>query len=485
MTPSCKSCGQTFEITKDDLKFLDAISPVFNGEKEQIPPPSLCATCRKQRRLAWRNERTLYHRKCDLTGKQIISVFSQDKPNTVFRQQEWWTDRWDTFSYGRDMDFSKPFFEQLNALLMAVPHMNVIGEANENCDYCNLIANCNDCYLVFESSNNEDCLYGYWLQKCNDCCDVSYSHESRFCFEVDNCYNCHGLLWSRNCTNCHDSAFLYDCIGCKNCLFSMNLRQKEYVIFNEQYSKEEYEEKAAEFRRGSHASVNQMKRAFDDFLLKHPHRATQFVNAENCTGDYVQNSKNCIDCFHAHEAEDCKNGEHVWRGSKNNRDVSTVGRDAEWIYEAINTGIGSKNNMCTIQCWSGTSDLLYCYDCFSSHHCFGCSGMKHQQYCILNKQYSKEEYEKLVPKIIAHMRKGGEWGEFFPAADSFFGYNETVAQEYFPLTKDEVLKSHRSKSIWGRRRRFRMRSPMYPIPLRSRSSSVKSQASPTKSSLRN
>lgn len=37
------------------------------------------------------------------------------------------------------------------------------------------------------------------------------------------------------------------------------------------------------------------------------------------------------------------------------------------------------------------------------------------------------------------MMKTGEWGEFFPASISPFGYNETVASEYFPLTKQEVV----------------------------------------------
>ena len=34
---------------------------------------------------------------------------------------------------------------------------------------------------------------------------------------------------------------------------------------------------------------------------------------------------------------------------------------------------------------------------------FGCVGVQNKQYCILNKQYTKEEYEALVPKIIEHM----------------------------------------------------------------------------------
>ena len=37
------------------------------------------------------------------------------------------------------------------------------------------------------------------------------------------------------------------------------------------------------------------------------------------------------------------------------------------------------------------------------------------------------------------MRETGEWGEFFPASLSCFGYNETVAQDYFPLTRPEAL----------------------------------------------
>ncbi len=72
-------------------------------------------------------------------------------------------------------------------------------------------------------------------------------------------------------------------------------------------------------------------------------------------------------------------------------------------------------------------------------NCFGCVNMMRNEYCILNKQYTKEEYEKLVPKIIEHMREIGEWGEFFPMKISLFGYNKTSAQMYYPLSKEEAL----------------------------------------------
>jgi Zn ribbon nucleic-acid-binding protein len=439
MQNSCLKCGQNYEITDDDLAFYDKVSPVFAGRKYIIPPPTLCHYCRAQRRLAFRNERKLYHRKCDLSGRQMLSIYSQDKPYKVYEHKEWWSDKWDALNFGRDFDFKIPFFEQFEELSLQVPQMNVISESNENCDYCNLTANGKNNYLIFESSNNEDCMYGYWLQKCNDCTDVSFSHESELCYETDNCYNCNNLKWSKNCRNCHDSAFLFDCAGCKNCFMCANLRQKEYCIMNKQYTKYEYGKEIIKYLNGSCENLKKTKIIFKNFIIKQPHRAAQIFQSENCTGDYIQESRNCIQCFHAHIAEDCKYGEHVWRNSKCNMDVSTVGRDAELVYEAINTGIGAFNDLFVIQCWSGTSNLIYCTNCFSSKNCFGCVGLKHKQYCILNKQYSKEQYEKTVGKIIDHMSLTREWGEFFPINISKFGYNETVAQEQFPLTEKESV----------------------------------------------
>ena len=44
----------------------------------------------------------------------------------------------------------------------------------------------------------------------------------------------------------------------------------------------------------------------------------------------------------------------------------------------------------------------------------------------------------MVPRIVEHMRKTGEWGEFFPLALSPFPYNDTNAHEFFPLSKSAV-----------------------------------------------
>ena len=86
------------------------------------------------------------------------------------------------------------------------------------------------------------------------------------------------------------------------------------------------------------------------------------------------------------------------------------------------------------------SEIYYSMFCYNCQNLFGCTGLVRKQYCIFNKQYSKEEYEKLVPKIVEHMGKTGEWGKYFPPDLSAFGYNETFAYDMNPLLKEDAMK---------------------------------------------
>jgi hypothetical protein len=91
--------------------------------------------------------------------------------------------------------------------------------------------------------------------------------------------------------------------------------------------------------------------------------------------------------------------------------------------------------------------MEYSILCRGSSNCFGCVGLKNANYCILNKQYTKEEYESLVPKLRQHMidipfvdskNREYRYGEFFPYEMCPFGYNETLAFDYFPKTKEQA-----------------------------------------------
>jgi len=96
---TCAISGAEFPIYQSDLDFYDKISPTFNGVKYAIPTPSLCPEERQRRRLMFRNERKLYKRKCDASGKDIISIYSPDSPYKVYEQNFRWSDAWEPLDY--------------------------------------------------------------------------------------------------------------------------------------------------------------------------------------------------------------------------------------------------------------------------------------------------------------------------------------------------------------------------------------------------
>jgi hypothetical protein len=160
---TCKISGAEFPIYKSDMEFYDKISPVFNGVKYQIPTPTLCPEERQRRRLLFRNERKLYKRKCDASGKDIISIYSPDKIHKVYDQKFWWSDEWNPMDYGMEFDFERSFGEQFRKLNFDIPKANLHNFDNENSNFVNETINCKSCYLLISAVNNE---YSYYSQQC-------------------------------------------------------------------------------------------------------------------------------------------------------------------------------------------------------------------------------------------------------------------------------------------------------------------------------
>ena len=172
----------------------------------------------------------------------MISLYSEDKPVTVYCHDCWWKENWDADDYGREFDFSRPFFEQFQELQLAVPRANVLkaGGSIVNSDYCSYIGDAKNCYLVSGSVYVEDCYYGnpYYSKQCVDSllireCELCYE-----CITSENLYNC---AWCQDCFNSRDLLFCYDVRNSSDCIGSVGLRNKQYCIFNVQYTKEEYE----------------------------------------------------------------------------------------------------------------------------------------------------------------------------------------------------------------------------------------------------
>lgn len=62
-----------------------------------------------------------------------------------------------------------------------------------------------------------------------------------------------------------------------------------------------------------------------------------------------------------------------------------------------------------------------------------CCGLKNKEYCILNKQFSKQEREALSTVIIQQMKLAGMYGQPLSHELSSFPYNDTIANDFFPI----------------------------------------------------
>lgn len=432
----CAKCNSQFIITDEDKKFYEDVSPIFNGKKYLVPEPTKCPTCRQQRRLAFRNQRSLYPRKCDLTGKPMISIYDASYTGPVYSTEVWWGDAWNALDYGKDFDFSRPFFEQFDELQKAVPALHYSVLLCENCDYINAAAKCKNCYLCMNMDYCEDCYYLTEARHCTSCLDSYELDQCELCYECVACENCYNVKYSIRSVSCSDSYFLADCKRCKNCIGCVNLVGKEYHIYNQPVTKEEFENFKAQL--GNRTQLEEVRKTFEEFALKFPKKYYIGHSNENFSGDRIKNVKNSYSCFSTFNLEDCKYCYYLF-DAKNCMDYDIYGDNSEWIYNCFALGTNCSNNIFCKETWNSSSNNMYCAWMSGTNNCFGCVGMKRQQYCILNKQYTKEEYEELVPKIIEHMKLTSEWGEFFPANISPFGYNEVAANEFCPLEKAEAV----------------------------------------------
>jgi len=441
----CQNCQQEFRIEPEDFAFY---------EKMEVPPPTFCPECRLQRRMIWRNEIVFYKRICDATGNEIFSMFSPKAPVNVYDRDYWWSDKWDPLAYGREYDFKRPFFEQLKELIQTVPWPSRSFLDNVGSEYCMNCSYLKNCYMLFDADSCEDSSYGVGINKLKNCFDNLSLDSCELCYECFFCARCYRAFYCSNCEDSSDITFSKDCVNCRNCFGCVGLRNKSYCIFNEQYSKEEYFRKIAEFKGGSYKSFLQNKKKALDFFRTFPVRYMHGSHNQDVSGDYIYNSKNVHDSYTVRTIEDsryCAVIKALPGGARQCYDYDLFGWNAELIYECNNVGYNASNVKFSVLVYLNARDIEYSLSCISSvHDLFGCVGLQKKQYCILNKQYTRSEYFKMIPKIKNHMNKMPyvdargriyKYGEFIPVELSPFGYNEAIVQEYMPLSKEAARKA--------------------------------------------
>ncbi len=422
----CSECQKSFEYFPGE----EAAYSKFN-----VPAPSNCSECRQKRRMMFRNEKNLYYNKSYKSGKQIIALYPEESPFRIIDNDEWLDDSFDAEEYGRDFDFSRPFFEQFAELQLEVPRWARISLNCENSDFTNNCANTNNSYLAFSCHDSEyiyHCVRVNRSRNCFDCYNLAVCEYCSNSLDCENCYDAHFSQLSQNCTS---SYFMYDCRSCNDCILCVGLRNAKYMIKNIQYSREDYEKHKKEFLKTLAKQMKNYEAELEVLKTKIPQVNLQIIASENCIGDFVVNSKNIQNGFDVTKSEDSINVYNCDRVKDCCEcfcvDKSELCLECDTNYEVYNSKFSTY--------FVGSKNVQYLDQCFFLEDCFGCIGLLRRKNMILNKQYSKEEYRKMVDKIEDYMKKTGEFGRPLPATFTAFAYNETVAQDSYPLTKEEAI----------------------------------------------
>ncbi|MEK9194387.1 MAG: hypothetical protein AAB884_01105, partial [Patescibacteria group bacterium] len=425
-------------------------------KKINVPPPTFCPQCRMLRRWIWRNEHNLFRRKDAISGKNIFSNFPSQVEAKITDQTYWNSDEWDPLEYGKNYDFSRPFFEQFRELLNEVPWPSKSVLRMVNSDYSDQASDLKNCYLCFSGDVAEDSAYCVNFANLKDCFDLREAGKCELSYDSMIIGASYRSFFTTNSENCRDVWFSKDCTGCSNCFGCVGLRNKNYHIWNEPYSKEDYFKKLEEFNLGSYKRLDELRKKAHEFWKEFPVKYMHAVRNASCTGEAIWDSKNVRDSYSILDSENMRYCQLVYRKCADSYDYSVWGNSVSEMYESVTCGEQCSRIKFSWECWPGCQDLDYSMFCRSSSDLFGCVGIKKKQFCILNKEYSEEEYRSLREKIIKQMNevpyisdKGQgtsdkkiiyKYGEFFPPEFSPFAYNETICQDYFPLTGDGAAK---------------------------------------------
>lgn len=404
-------------------------------DKMGIQPPDLPYSEKIRQVMAWYPNKSFYKGKSVKSGREILSVYPENSGMQLMTNDEWFAQDFDVPFL--EFNVQVPFFDYFNTLLRQAPVVALLSSLSENSEYCHDVESIKNCYICFDSTNcdnNYYCVRIFDSSSCVDCYSVNRSKLLYECVHVDDSYN---SKWSLLCRNISDSCFLFNCRNVKNSFMCSNLRNKEYCIFNEQKTKEEFEDFMKQIDTTDYETIMQYRRQFQNMRRKTPIPPAFLENCEESKGSLINDTQYCDNLFESHNITHSYNAFQVWQGSYI-ADGFLMGLDGELIYYSVATGVGLYWAICCVTVWH-SSFMEYCYLCIDCKECFGCVGLKNRSFCIFNKQYSEEEYYQKKAEIIAAMKQRGEYGHFFPETMSPFLYEDTIAYDLFENAETETF----------------------------------------------
>lgn len=293
---------------------------------------------------------------------------------------------------------AETFLEELKKIILSQPKLPSRIDYSENCESGDYIFYSKNLYSSFDCANCTDSAYLYDSYICANCLDGDYVVECELCYECVDLFKGFNCEYLENCARIRDAAYSYGCDSCHDVFGCVSLRNKSFCIFNRQLSEEEYREKVKKYRALPAEKILEM---VEDLKKLYPWTQTNEAQNENTFyGNYIYYDKNCYLCFDSSHNENCA---YLYDSHENSSSFDlTYSFKCELCYEMVDC---ARIFDCVFSVYSSDSrDSAYIFNCVDVKNCLGCVNLQHKEYCLLNRQLTKEDYEVKSKQILEELK---------------------------------------------------------------------------------
>jgi len=368
---------------------------------------------------------------------QNVTTYSDKVDFPLYPTAEYEKIRMNFIQSGRAYNSASSLFDQIKDLRKEIgvlsPHL---AWSTENALYSDAIWDAKNVYLSYQSwGDSSNILYSFYVKinSHNVVNSVMVRDNSEIIFQSAWIIKSYKVFYSKYIVSSDNVWFSDNLISCSECLFCDNLTNQKFCIYNKQLSQTDY---LQEKNR-----ILSQKQFFQVWNQKISHSGHN-VWSSDVEGSFVVNAQSVTSAIKAYQV---KNGHNIIFFGWAEPDTNIVDCCVWWSpittdnYGCFGTGGGSNVYMSAYSYRS--SNQYYCMFCESCNYCLWCIGLKNQKFCILNKQYTKEERFELANKIFEQMDKDWTLWQFFPGSMNPFYFNDTIAYLIDDtFTKEEVTK---------------------------------------------
>lgn len=336
----CAISGERFEVTANDLDYY---------RKLGVPVPKLSPPERMRLLMCHFHEgKKLYNRKCDLSGKDIISIYPANHERPVFHQSIWHGDEWDAMEYGRSYRPELSFFEQWQALRKEVPAFALDNVRNENSEYAHRITLSKNVYLsTIIHHQCENIIHCFYMVESRDCIDCYLCTACELLYEVAHANKCYACLYCASIEGCRNCLFSANLKGCHDCFMCYGLRNKSFCVKNQQLSEVEYKAYLSKIKPFTYKAIQRLKARSQILFKGEPQPYAHLLNCEGVEGDYCTSCNSCYDVFNVIRSENCRYMVNTGM-ARDCRDTYDAGASLELFYNSIgsSTAYNVRFSMC-------------------------------------------------------------------------------------------------------------------------------------------